>query len=277
MEQFWTDIGDFFLKFGVKILGGAILLLVGFRFSKWLTEYIRTRHRFKKRGDFMTPTMRSFLASATGILLRLLVIVGFVLVMGASPTSIVAMLSSAALAVGLALQNSFSNIAGGLLLILFKPFALGDFITVADQSGTVQEINIYATRILTADNRTVVLPNGIVSNSFMINASTEETRRIEVQLPVAYTTDSRSVSTLLVEVASSNALILAEPAPIAVLTDLMGGVQTFSIYAWCKRADYFDALYALRMEAKETLEKHGIRLSNVRVELNLKDKDMPVS
>ncbi len=276
MEQFWTDIGNFFLKFGVKILSGAILLLVGFRLSKWLTEYIRTRHQFKKRGDFMTPTMRSFLASATGILLRLLVIVGFVLVMGASPTSIVAMLSSAALAVGLALQNSFSNIAGGLLLILFKPFALGDFITVADQSGTVQEINIYATRILTADNRTVVLPNGIVSNSFMINASTEETRRIEVQLPVAYTADSRSVSALLVEVASSNALILAEPAPIAVLTDLMGGVQTFSIYAWCKRADYFDALYALRMEAKETLEKHGIRLSNVRVELNLKDKDMPV-
>ena len=276
MEQFWTDIGNFFLKFGVKILSGAILLLVGFRLSKWLTEYIRTRHQFKKRGDFMTPTMRSFLASATGILLRLLVIVGFVLVMGASPTSIVAMLSSAALAVGLALQNSFSNIAGGLLLILFKPFALGDFITVADQSGTVQEINIYATRILTADNRTVVLPNGIVSNSFMINASTEETRRIEVQLPVAYTADSRSVSALLVEVASSNALILAEPAPIAVLTDLMGGVQTFSIYAWCKRADYFDALYALRMEAKEALEKHGIRLSNVRVELNLKDKDMPV-
>ncbi len=276
MEQFWTDIGNFFLKFGVKILSGAILLLVGFRLSKWLTEYIRTRHQFKKRGDFTTPTMRSFLASATGILLRLLVIVGFVLVMGASPTSIVAMLSSAALAVGLALQNSFSNIAGGLLLILFKPFALGDFITVADQSGTVQEINIYATRILTADNRTVVLPNGIVSNSFMINASTEETRRIEVQLPVAYTADSRSVSALLVEVASSNALILAEPAPIAVLTDLMGGVQTFSIYAWCKRADYFDALYALRMEAKEALEKHGIRLSNVRVELNLKDKDMPV-
>ena len=155
------------MKFGLRILAGAVLLFVGFRIAKWVARHIRTRQgkRASKVPDPLSPTMRSFLASAVGIGLRILIVILFIILMGANTSSVVAMLSSAALAIGLALQNSFSNLAGGLLIILFKPFGLGDYITVNGEAGTVQDINIYFTSMLTPDNRTVVFPNGVMSNS----------------------------------------------------------------------------------------------------------------
>ncbi len=137
------------MKFGLRILAGAVLLFVGFRIAKWVARHIRTRQgkRASKVSDPLSPTMRSFLASAVGIGLRILIVILFIILMGANTSSVVAMLSSAALAIGLALQNSFSNLAGGLLIILFKPFGLGDYITVNGEAGTVQDINIYFTSI----------------------------------------------------------------------------------------------------------------------------------
>lgn len=181
METFWQDAGDIALRVGARVLLGALLLFVGFRIARWLTRSIQQAHVHKHGGDPLSPTTRSFLASAAGIVLRIAVVVLFIIVMGANVSSVVAMLSSAALAIGLALQNSFSNLAGGLLIILFKPFSIGDYITVGTESGTVQVINIYFTHILTPDNRTVVLPNGLVSNTVLVNASTERTRRAEVR------------------------------------------------------------------------------------------------
>lgn len=197
METFWQDAGDIALRVGARVLLGALLLFVGFRIARWLTRSIQQAHVHRHGGDPLSPTTRSFLASAAGIVLRIAVVVLFIIVMGANVSSVVAMLSSAALAIGLALQNSFSNLAGGLLIILFKPFSIGDYITVGTESGTVQVINIYFTHILTPDNRTVVLPNGLVSNTVLVNASTERTRRAEVVLPVAYAEDSRRVCALL--------------------------------------------------------------------------------
>lgn len=161
METFWQDAGDIALRVGARVLLGALLLFVGFRIARWLTRSIQQAHVHRHGGDPLSPTTRSFLASAAGIVLRIAVVVLFIIVMGANVSSVVAMLSSAALAIGLALQNSFSNLAGGLLIILFKPFSIGDYITVGTESGTVQVINIYFTHILTPDNRTVVLPNGL--------------------------------------------------------------------------------------------------------------------
>lgn len=177
------------------------------------------------------------------------------------------MLSSAALAIGLALQNSFSNLAGGLLIILFKPFGLGDYITVNGEAGTVQDINIYFTSILTPDNRTVVFPNGVISNSTLVNSSTEETRRAEVQLPVAYAADSRLVCKLLEQAAAADERVLQDPAPQAALTDLLGGVQTYTIWAWCARTELLDVTYDLRVRAKETLEQNGISLARARLDI----------
>lgn len=270
METFWNDVTDFILKFGLRILAGALLLLVGFRIAKWITKYIRTKHKTKKGADPLTPTMRSFLASAVGIGLRALIVIVFIILMGANTSSVVAMLSSAALAIGLALQNSFSNLAGGLLIILFKPFEVGDYITVNGESGTVREINIYFTQMITPDNRTVALPNGVVSNSVLVNASTEATRRAEVQLPVAYAEDARRVCTLLEQAAAADARVLEEPAPQVALTDLLGGVQTYTIWAWCKRADLLNVTYELRLRAKETLEQNGIALARARMDLELR-------
>ena len=146
---FWEEVWDFVMKFGLRILAGAVLLFVGFRIAKWVARHIRTRQgkRASKVSDPLSPTMRSFLASAVGIGLRILIVILFIILMGANTSSVVAMLSSAALAIGLALQNSFSNLAGGLLIILFKPFGLGDYITVNGEAGTVQDINIYFTSI----------------------------------------------------------------------------------------------------------------------------------
>lgn len=270
METFWSDIGDFFIRFGLRILAGALLLLIGFRIAKWATKYIQQKHHKRRGEDPLTPTMRSFLGSAVGIGMRLLIIVGFVILMGANTSSVVAMLSSAALAIGLALQNTFSNIAGGLLIILFKPFAIGDFIVVSDQSGVVQDINIYCTRILTPDNRSVVLPNGIVSNSVLVNASTEEIRRAEILLQVAYAEDARHVCALLIQAAAEDARVLAEPAPQAMLTNLLGGVQTYTVWAWCSRSDLLNVTNELRLHAKERLEQNGIALSRARFDVDLR-------
>lgn len=223
METFWKEAGDTLLRVGVRVLAGGLLLFIGFRIARWLTRSIQKKHVTRKGADPLTPTMRSFLASAVGIALRAGVVIVFIIIMGANTSSVVAMLSSAALAIGLALQNSFSNLAGGLLIILFKPFAIGDYITVGGESGTVRNINIYFTHIITPDNRTVVLPNGVVSNAVMVNASTEETRRVEIVLPVAYAADARRVCALLEQAAAADGRVLADPKPQAALTDLTGG------------------------------------------------------
>ena len=266
---FWEEVWDFVMKFGLRILAGAVLLFVGFRIAKWVARHIRTRQgkRASKVSDPLSPTMRSFLASAVGIGLRILIVILFIILMGANTSSVVAMLSSAALAIGLALQNSFSNLAGGLLIILFKPFGLGDYITVNGEAGTVQDINIYFTSILTPDNRTVVFPNGVMSNSTLVNSSTEETRRAEVQLPVAYAADSRLVCKLLEQAAAADERVLQDPAPQAALTDLLGGVQTYTIWAWCARTELLSVTYDLRVRAKETLEQHGIPLARARLDI----------
>lgn len=270
METFWQNAGDIALRVGARVLLGALLLFVGFRIARWLTRSIQQAHVHRHGGDPLSPTTRSFLASAAGIVLRIAVVVLFIIVMGANVSSVVAMLSSAALAIGLALQNSFSNLAGGLLIILFKPFSIGDYITVGTESGTVQVINIYFTHILTPDNRTVVLPNGLVSNTVLVNASTERTRRAEVVLPVAYAEDSRRVCALLEQAAAADVRVLADPPPRAVLTDLTGGVQTFTLWAWCARDDCYDVTYALRLSAKERLEQNGVALARARMDVELR-------
>lgn len=271
METFWKEAGDTLLRVGVRVLAGGLLLFIGFRIARWLTRSIQKKHVTRKGADPLTPTMRSFLASAVGIVLRAGVVIVFIIIMGANTSSVVAMLSSAALAIGLALQNSFSNLAGGLLIILFKPFAIGDYITVGGESGTVRNINIYFTHIITPDNRTVVLPNGVVSNAVMVNASTEETRRVEIVLPVAYAADARRVCALLEQAAAADGRVLADPKPQAALTDLTGGVQTYTVWAWCARTDYLDVTYELRAHAKEVLEQEGISLARARFDVALHD------
>lgn len=246
METFWKEAGDTLLRVGVRVLAGGLLLFIGFRIARWLTRSIQKKHVTRKGADPLTPTMRSFLASAVGIALRAGVVIVFIIIMGANTSSVVAMLSSAALAIGLALQNSFSNLAGGLLIILFKPFAIGDYITVGGESGTVRNINIYFTHIITPDNRTVVLP-------------------------VAYAADARRVCALLEQAAAADGRVLADPKPQAALTDLTGGVQTYTVWAWCARTDYLDVTYELRAHAKEVLEQEGISLARARFDVALHD------
>ncbi|PIE44255.1 MAG: mechanosensitive ion channel protein MscS [Gammaproteobacteria bacterium] len=205
-------------------------------------------------------TLLSFLHSLSSIGLKLMLIISVVSMLGIQTTSFIAVLGAAGLAVGLALQGSLANFAGGALILLFKPFKVGDVIEAQGYAGTVREIQIFNTIILTPDNRKVIIPNGALSNGSLINISAEPTRRIELVFGIGYNDDIDKAKAILNRLAEEDTRVLQTPARQIVVAELADSSVNFKVRLWANAGDYWGIYFDMTENVKKAFDAEGISI-----------------
>ena len=264
MKEFLMDLAAWATTKGIAIVIALLVLAIGWG----IVSSISKKFKKGKYGKKMDPTVRNFVANFCNIGLKIILVVVVIVMMGVPEASIAAVLASAGVTIGLALQGGLSNIASGIILLITRPFSIGDFVTVAGESGTVTDINIYYTTILTPDNKTITVPNSAASTSNIVNFSVENKRRVDITVLVAYGTDTELVKSTLLEIASANEKVLRDPAPAAVLTNLTDRGVQFAIRMWADNADYWAVNGAVNEAIKASFEAKGISVPMTQVNLH---------
>lgn len=244
------------LDLGVKLLMVLLVLLIGFKLVTILEKQL-----IKNRGWVkVDPTLQSFLRSFIKMGLKLLVIVTAIYTAGVEMTTFVAVIGAAGLAVGLALQGSLSNLAGGVLIIALRPFKVGDYVEGAGQSGTVTEIGLFYTHLTTPDNKAVIIPNSNMANSSLVNYGVFPTRRVDLDFSVSYNTQIKLVKSVILEVIEKNSMILMDPEPFIRLSKHGSSSLDFKVRVWVKSEDYWDVYFTLIEDVKEAFDVAGIEI-----------------
>lgn len=249
-------IAEYLADAGINLALSLILLIVGWKLINLLDKKMKEGKIFGR----VEPTARSFIRSALTIALKILLLITIAAILGVPMTSMVAVLGSCGLAIGLALQGSLSNIAGGFILTAFKPFVVGDFIQSGQYEGVVKNVNIFYTKIITPDNKIIVIPNSEVSNSAITDFNAFETRRIDIEIGAAYAEDSEKVKRALTDAATQNEKVLAEPTPEAFITAFNDSAVSYTLRLWCKTDDYWDVKFAVTETVKKIFDERSISI-----------------
>ncbi len=242
------------LHYAPNIVAALLVFVLGLWIINWFTRFINAA-MMRKGHD---PSLQSFLSSLIGVGLKVLLLVTVAGMLGIQTTSFVAVLGAAGLAVGLALQGSLANFAGGVLILVFKPFKVGDLIESNGQSGVVQEIQIFNTIILTADNKTAILPNGAVSNGTIVNLSRHGNLRVDITVAVAGDNNIEKVKQVIHQVFAADEKILKDPAPTANVLSLANGMVTIAVRPYATPADYWDVFFGTQEKIKVAFEQNSI-------------------
>lgn len=257
------------VSIGSKLLFAIIVLLVGHLLIKLLVKTIGR----SKAYAHIDPEMRSFLDSLLKTALYIVLIITVVPILGIEIASIITVLATAGAAIGLALQGSLSNLAGGIMLVFLKPFKIGDFIEAAGNSGTVRAINIFYTVLTTADNKRVMIPNGALTGSPIVNYSAEELRRVDFTFGVAYGTDVERVKAILLELAEADARVRRDPAPFARLSAQNESSIDFTLRVWTGSGDYWGVYFDLLQAVHNRLMEEGIEIPFPQVDVHVKNEN----
>ena len=249
----------------VKILLALIVMIIGFRLISFLEKRLKKPHKFAK----MDPSAKGFIISFTTISLKILLMIVVLSIIGIPMASLVTIVGSCAVAIGLALQGGLSNIAGGLMLLIFKPFKVGDFISCNGYDGTVKTITIFYTTITTVDNKIVQLPNGNLSNSNIINYSANEKRRVDIDLNVAYNSDIEKVKKVINKVIDDHELILKEEEKFVRLRLHSESSLVFTLRVWVKTSDYWTVYFDLMESIKKEFDKNGIEIPYNQIDVHM--------
>lgn len=249
-------IVNFGVLYGIKLLVALIILIIG----TWIIRRLNRLIQGLMLRKGVDESLRPFLGSILNVVLWVLLVVLVIAQLGVEMTSFIAVLGSAGLAIGLALQGSLSNFAGGVLILTIKPFRVGDYIEAQGQGGTVHLINIFNTVLKTADNKTIYLPNGPLASTVVVNYSVEATRRVELLFTVSVHNDIGKVRQLLQDLINQDERILQEPAPVIVVTNFAEHAITISTRVWCNRADYWPLFWNMNEKAKAAFEQNNIAL-----------------
>lgn len=256
LDQLIDKFVDSILNFIPNLIWAALTLLIGIIiiriFRKIITGLMSKRN--------MDPTFLKFVLDVCTWIFRAILFITVIGQLGVQTTSFMAALGAAGIAIGLSLQGSLSNFAGGLLIILFKPFRVGDTIEAQGQSGTVNSIQIFSTRIITSNNQVVYLPNGTLSNNTIKNYSQEPLRRAEIILSVAYTSNLKHVREVLESVIESDPKILKTPAPGIEVKNLAENAVILAIQIWAERANHGAMVSDFYENTKAAFEKSGIEI-----------------
>nr|WP_315219511.1 mechanosensitive ion channel domain-containing protein [uncultured Flavobacterium sp.] len=263
-----TNYADKFINvlidYSPKLISAFLILFVGLYAIRLINRIIR-KLMIKRNLD---PTLTKFLADILLWALRILLFVTFISKLGIETSSFVAILGAMGLAVGLSLQGSLSNFAGGMLIILFKPFKVGDTIEAQGVIATVSEIQIFVTKMLTANNQTVFVPNGALSNGNIINYSMQGERRADLTFSISYDSDIKKAKDILLEVLLQNPKVLKVPAPEVFVKNLSASSVDFAVRPWAKNEN-FAAVFSLTLEnCKTALDEAGIEVQPFTVGMN---------
>lgn len=243
------------ISLGERVLGALIIFIVGKFLVNWLNRLF-ARILEKRKVD---PSIQSFLKSMVNILLLIMLILAVIGKLGIELTGFAALLASAGVAIGMALSGNLQNFAGGLIILLFRPYKVGDYIdTSTGASGTVKEIQIFHTILITPDNKMVYVPNGAMSSGVITNYSNLDTRRIEWNFGVDYGEDFEKVEKILRNIIKADQRILTAPAPFIELGELAASSVNIKVRVWVKSSDYWDVFFYMNQTVYATFNKEGI-------------------
>ncbi|MHC8295870.1 mechanosensitive ion channel family protein [Pseudomonas sp. LB3P58] len=249
-SQAWIPM---IMEYGSRVLLAVITLAVGW----WLINKVT-----QKLGGLLALrnadlALQGFISSLANIILKVLLIVSVASMIGVETTSFVAAIGAAGLAIGLALQGSLANFAGGVLILLFRPFRIGDWIEAQGVAGTVDSIQIFHTVLRTGDNKTIIVPNGNLSNGIITNTNRQPTRKVVFDVGVDYEADLQKAREVLLELAK-DPRVLADPVPQAVVSTLGDSSITLSLRVWVKTADYWDVMFMFNEQSRDRLKTAGV-------------------
>lgn len=253
-EKYATEYSDKFIEFLPSLLYALFLLVFGLWLINIFVKYIR---RYFDKKDF-DPTLENFAVSLTNWTLKIILFVLVITKLGVETTSLVAIIGAAGLAIGLALQGSLSNFAGGVLIIVLKPFKEGDFIEAQGVSGTVKETTLFYTKVITFGNQLAVIPNGQLTNDNIINYTIEGKRKDAITIGISYDSDIKLAKDILVKLMSEQEKIFEDPAPQVVVAELGDSAVNLSLRFWANNEDFWDCHWYTIEEAKMRLESAGI-------------------
>ncbi|MGS2727387.1 mechanosensitive ion channel family protein [Psychroserpens sp. BH13MA-6] len=253
--QKWIDKGyELLIEFGPKVLAAIAIWIIGSWVVKSLVKGLR-KTMDKKEYD---PSLKKFLLNLINWILKIILIIVVLGTVGVETTSFAAVIAAAGLAIGLALQGSLANFAGGVLLMIFKPIKIGDLIEAQGEIGVVKEIEIFTTKLTGLSNKEIIIPNAALSNGNIVNYTTEGTRRVDLVFGVGYDSDIKQTKDVFKQVVEAHPLILKDPAPTIALTELADSSINFVVRPWCKAEDYWTVYFDITEQTKEALDAAGI-------------------
>lgn len=254
VSQLVSQLIDLSVQAGKSILVAILILVVG-RFIVKLINKLIGQMLDRRKVD---PTIASFTKSFVNVLLMVLLIITVVSALGVNTTSFAALLASAGVAVGMALSGNLQNLAGGLLLLFFKPYKVGDYISAQGVEGVVKAIQIFHTVLTTVDNKEIFVPNGALSSGTVVNFSRNDLRRVDQVVTVEYGTDVNAVREAVMDIANADSRILKDPAPFVELGALADSSVNFTVRLWVKTADYWGVWFDMNRKVYEEFNKRGI-------------------
>ncbi|PIB23636.1 mechanosensitive ion channel protein [Maribacter sp. 4U21] len=253
----WIDKGiEFITEFGPKLIGAVVIYIIG----SWIIKKIMKLLRGTMSKADYDKSLQKFLLSLAKWALTIFLIITVISTLGVETTSLAAVIAAAGLAIGLALQGSLSNFAGGVLIIIFKPYKIGDLVEAQGVLGSVKEIEIFTTKLITPQNKLAIVPNGAMANGNIINYTAEGKMRVDTTVGVDYGSDIKKTKEVLLAMLEANPLVLKDPAPSVNVEELADSSVNLAVRPFCKPEDYWDVYFGTIEGTKEALDKAGIEI-----------------
>lgn len=269
LEEIANDLIIWATTRGIKLLIGGVALVIGWKIIKNILKIMNTT--LEKRS--VDITLLSFLDAFVNIALKLILLVVVMGYVGIETASIAAMIASAGLAVGLALQGSLSNFAGGVIILLVRPFNVGDFVEASGYAGVVEKISIFHTYLATPDNKQILIPNGNLANGSIINYSVKELRRVDLTFSVSYGENIAKVKSILNNIIERHELIIKEPEPFVGVSAHKDSSIELVVKVWCNNLEYWNIYHGLLEEVKIKFDEENIEIPYPQMDVHLKNNE----
>jgi small conductance mechanosensitive channel len=265
LNKLLAILQELMMSYGLKLLGALVVLIIGLWLIKFLT---RTITRLMEARN-VEPSLRSFLRTAFSIIMKLLLVIIIATMIGIPMTSFVAILGAAGLAVGLALSGTLQNFAGGVMILLFKPYKVGDYVEAQGYTGTIKEIQIFHTVMLTVDNKTIIIPNGPLSTGSLINYSKEPLRRVDLTIGISYGNSFENAKEVLNRLIAQDDRILKEPEPFIGLNTMADSSINLVVRLWVNADDYWGVYFRMNNEVYNEFPKNGLSFPFPQMDVHL--------
>lgn len=260
-----TQMTEMMLTYGPRLIGALVLAIIGF----WVIKGINRGVIGVLDKKHIDPSLKPFLISIIDVLLKVVLGVSVLSMLGLEMTSFIAVLGAAGLAVGMALSGTLQNFAGGVMILLFKPFKVGDFVEAQGHAGVVREIQIFNTILKTGDNKTIIIPNGGLSTSSMVNYSTEARRRVDWVFGIAYGDDVDQARAVMKRLCDEDERILKDPEVMIVVSALADSSVNFTVRAWVEAVDYWPVHFAMNEKIYKTFGQEGLNIPFPQMDVHL--------
>lgn len=267
MDKLLEKLNELWVDAGLKLIYVIVIWFVGSKLIKILMKLIKKDKIFNR----LDKSVLTFAISFINITLYIVLIITIAAIIGIPSTSIITLLGSAGVAIGLALQGGLSNIAGGLIILVFKPFRVGDFIDTHSDSGTVKSISLFYTTIITIDNKIISIPNGNLANSSTVNYSKEKERRLDINIDVSYDNDIKLVKNTLEKIISEETRIFKDKDIFIRLTDYKDSSMVYTIRVWLRSEDYWNTKFDLLEKIKYEFDKNNISIPYNQLDVHIKE------